>query len=118
MNESSEVVPQEGSRGKVMGILSIVLAGISIFIPVIGVYLTVVSAILAALSYGKSALLGYIAIGVNFLSLFFLSPLLWVAASAENADENSIAGLVWFLLAAQVLSLVFLIWKSKKKVNA
>ena len=118
MNESNEIVPQEGSRGKVMGILSIVLAGISIFIPVVGVYLTVVSAILAALSYGKSALLGYIAIGVNFLSLFFLSPLLWVAATAENADENSIAGLVWFLLAAQVLSLVFLIWKSKKKVNA
>ena len=115
MNENNEIVPEEGSRGKVMGILSIVLAGISIFIPVIRVYLTVVSAILAALAFGKSALFGYIAIGINFLSLFFLSPLLWVAASAENADENNIAGLVWFLLVAQVLALVFLIWKSKKK---
>ena len=115
MNENNEIVPEEGPRGKVMGILSIVLAGISIFIPVIGVYLTVVSAILAALAFGKSALFGYIAIGINFLSLFFLSPLLWVAASAENAAENDIAGLVWFLLGAQVLALVFLIWKSKKK---
>ena len=115
MSDNNEIVTEEGSRGKVMGILSIVLAGIAIFIPVIGVYLTVVSAILAAFAYGKSALFGYIAIGINFLSLFFLSPLLWVAASADNASENNIAGLVWFLLAAQVLALVFLIWKSKKK---
>ena len=115
MSENNEIVPEESSRGKVMGILAIVLAGIAIFIPVVGVYLTVFSAILAAFAYGKSVLFGYIAIGINFLSLFFLSPLLWVAASAENAGENNIAGLVWFLLGAQVLALVFLIWKSKKR---
>ena len=115
MSDTNENASQGGSLGKVMGILAIVLAGIAIVIPVIGVYLTVVSAILAAFAVGKNAILGYVAIGINFISLFFLSPLLWVAASAENADENAIAGLVWFLLGAQVLALVFLIWKSKKK---
>ena len=114
MNETIENTSGGGSLGKVMGILAIVVAGIAIFIPVIGVYLTIASAILAAFA-GKSALLGYIAIGVNFISLFLFSPLLWVAASAENADENSIAGLVWFLLGAQVLALVFLIWRNRKK---
>ena len=73
MSEDNVEINQEGSRGKVMGILAIVLAGIATFIPFLGVYLTVVAAILAAFSFGKSALLGYIAIGINFLSLFFFS---------------------------------------------
>ena len=114
MNENIENTSGGGSLGKVMGILAIVVAGIAIFIPVMGVYLTIASAILAAFA-GKSAILGYIAIGVNFISLFLFSPLLWVAASAENADENAIAGLVWFLLGVQVLALVFLIWRNRKK---
>ena len=86
MSEDNVEINQEGSRGKVMGILAIVLAGIATFIPFLGVYLTVVAAILAAFSFGKSALFGYIAIGINFLSLFFFSPMLWIAAGADAAE--------------------------------
>ena len=114
MSETDANTKVEGSRDKVMGILSIIVAGIAVFIPVVGVYLTIISGLLAALAYGKRAFLGYIAIGINFISLFFLSPLLWVAASAEGANEDTIAGLVWFLLGTQVVALVFLFWKSKK----
>ena len=117
MSEDNAEINQESSRGKVMGILAIILAGFATFIPFLGVYLTVVAAILAAFSYGKSALFGYIAIGINFFSLFFFSPMLWIAAGADaaSATDHNIAGLVWFLLGAQVLALVFLIWKGRKK---
>ena len=114
MPEANGKISSESSRDKGMGILAIIVAGIAIFIPVVGVYLTILSGILAALAYGQRAFLGYIAIGINFISLFFLSPLLWVAASAETASENSIAGLVWFLLGTQVIALLFLLWKKKK----
>ena len=81
MSENNAEITQEGSRGKVMGILAIVLAGIATFIPFLGVYLTVVAAILAAFSYGKSALFGYIAIGIIFLSFIKL---------IKNAIKSSI----------------------------
>ena len=119
MSENNAEITQEGSRGKVMGILAIVLAGIATFIPFLGVYLTVVAAILAVFSHGKSALLGYIALGINFLSLFFFSPMLWIAAGADatSTTDHGIAGLVWFLLGAQVLALGFLFWKGRKKAQ-
>ena len=88
-----EMQPEEGSRGKVMGILAIVLAGIATFIPFLGVYLTVVAAVLAAFSYGKSALFGYIAIGINFLSLFFFSPITILFCNSEEppSDVDSVS---------------------------
>ena len=43
--------------------------------------------------------------------------MLWIAAGADAASttDHNIAGLVWFLLGAQVLALLFLIWKGRKK---
>jgi len=114
MSENQDTVKIDGPRSKVMGILSIVLASIGTFVPVVGVYLTIVAGLLAALSYGKSAFLGYIGIGINFVSLCFLSPLLWVAASSSDTASDSVGGLVWFLIGTQAVCLVFAILMSRR----
>ncbi len=95
---------------KGLGIGSLVLAILAIFIPVIGIWLTIISATLAVFAVGTGFGLGIGAIIVNFINLLFLSPLVW--AYLSTAPIISI-----FLIGVQVVALIILIKRNKKQVS-
>ena len=109
---------------KALGITAMIFAIVAIFVPIIGPYLTLVCALLAAFSGGRGLTYGAVAILVNMLNVIFLSPSLWLTAGmAENesagAGSNVLLGMgVVFIgvqvVAAVVLIVVHLIWKSSQ----
>lgn len=113
---------------KALGIIAMIFAIVAIFVPVIGPYLTIVCALLAAFAAGPGLTFGAVAIGINILNVTLLSPSLWVMASAseaENAGSGSavLLGMGVIFVGAQVVSaiiltVVHLAWKKKQVAAA
>jgi hypothetical protein len=111
---------------KAMGIIAMIFAIISIFIPIIGPFLTIVCALIAAFSAGPGITYGAVAIGINILNVLFLSPSLWLmagSAEVENAGRGSevLLGMGIFFIGAQIIAAIILIvihmqWKKKQTV--
>jgi hypothetical protein len=101
---------------KALGIIAMVVAIVSIFVPIVGVYLTLLAAALAAFAAGEGFVFALVAIGVNVVSLLFLSPMLWVANEVQKggANEGGAVSLAIFLLAAQALAAFLVVRKNKK----
>jgi hypothetical protein len=99
---------------KSFGISSLVVAIISIFIPVYGVYLTLISGALAAFSYSKGFPLGLSAIIINIINIFFASPSLDML-TAMSGHGMSIRT---FYIVAQVIALSILVMINKKQTVA
>lgn len=109
---------------KALGIIAMIFAIISIFVPVVGPYLTILCALLAAFAGGPGLTFGAVAIGVNLLNVSFLSPSLWLmagAAAAESQESGSdiLLGMgVMFIgvqiVAAIVLMIVHSAWKKRQ----
>ena len=97
---------------KALGIVALVFSGLAFFIPVVGVYLTAVTAILAVFALGPGFIFGVIAIGLNIGNLAFFSPLLWVAMAADAKGDAASIGM--FLVGLQIVSLILLIFRNKK----
>ena len=117
---------------KALGITAMIFAIVAIFVPVVGPYLTLVCALLAAFAGGHGLTYGVVAILVNILNVIFLSPSLWITAGmtagmveAEVAGGGSIvfAGMGILFIGAQVVAaivliIVHLIWRSiQQKVS-
>jgi len=104
---------------KALGIIAMVVAIVSIFVPIVGVYLTLLSAILLAFAAGEGFVFGMVAVGVNLISLIFLSPMLWVAGAAQQgtSNEGGAFGLAIFLILAQLVA-GFLAFRKNKKLQA
>ncbi len=106
---------------KALGITAMILAIVSIFIPVAGPYLTIVCALLAAFSAGQGLTFGIVAILVNLINIAFLSPSLWLTAGIAEANEaGSLAGMgIVFIgtqiVAGAILTLIHLKWKKKQQ---
>ena len=114
---------------KGLGIAALVVAIISIFIPFVGTWLTLLAGLLAAFAYGPGIALAIGSIIINIVHLFFFSPLLWVShgvassnAYSEFSADTGISGegwvlLPWILIAVQIgcgLLLFFLQNKQRK----
>jgi|SaaInl7_100m_RNA_FD_contig_21_2606482_length_369_multi_5_in_0_out_0_1 hypothetical protein len=97
---------------KALGIVSLVFSALAFVIPIVGVYLTVVTGILAVFALGPGYIFGLIAIGLNIGNLTLFSPLLWVAMSADASGEAAGTGI--FLVGLQIGSLLLLIFRNKK----
>jgi len=109
---------------KGLGIAALILAILSIFIPFIGTWMTILVAILAIFATGAGFGMGIAAIIINFVHIFFLSPLLWFTklATDQNAAnginiESSGGVLPWILIGIQVAALVALIVLNKKSAS-
>ena len=106
---------------KALGIIAMIFAIVAIFVPLVGPYLTIVCALLAAFAAGPGLTFGSVAIGVNILNVAFLSPSLWIMAGAAEADAQGsgsdvVLGMgVTFIgaqiVAAVVLVIVHSVWK-------
>ncbi len=100
---------------KALGIVAMILAIIDIFIPVIGVYLTVLAALFAAFAAGEGLVFAAVAILLNLVNLVFLSPSLWVTEVGVRSTGHSGPGI--FLVAIQIVAavIVAVIHRSKKR---
>ena len=108
--------------GKVLGIIAIVVAGLSIFIPFGAWLASTVGALLIIFSWKDGAIFGYIAGGLNIINIIFLSPSVWlVMGAAEALEGGSGVSTGVILVAVQVVAMAimgFVTWKSdnsKKK---
>ena len=109
---------------KALGITAMIFAIVAIFVPIIGPYLTLVCALLAAFAGGRGLTYGAVAILVNILNVTFLSPSLWLTAGmaeTESAGTGSDVllgmGIVFIgvqVVASVVLLVVHLIWRSNQ----
>lgn len=103
---------------KSLGIAALVIAIISIFIPLLGPWLTIVAGALAAFAFGQGFALGLSAIIINLINIFVLSPTVWLAmgASALAAEQGkSIMSVGTVLFVAQAIALATLIISNKKR---
>lgn len=98
---------------KSLGIAALVIAIVSIFIPVIGPWLTIVAGALAAFAYGEGFALGLSSIIINLVNIFGMSPTVWLSIAAEQG--KSMASLGTILFVAQVIALAVLVVFNKKQ---
>jgi hypothetical protein len=115
-----------------LGITAMIIAIVAIFVPIVGPYLTLLCALMAAFAGGKGLTFGIVAILLSTINIIFLSPSLWITAatvataagaSAETSEVAIeiggviLAGVGIIFIGAQVLALivlivVHLIWRS------
>ncbi|EFU68526.1 hypothetical protein I6H44_01690 [Aggregatibacter segnis] len=92
---------------KALSIVALIFAAISIFIPVIGLYIAILCSLLALISFYSQPTLSGITIGINILSTIFLSPSL--ALQAGMAEGNTSGGgsqILGFYIGIHVICLV------------
>ena len=105
--------------GKVLGILALIVAGISCVFPGGALIATFVGAPLIVFSWKKGAIFGYIAGGLNIVNIIFLSPTVWVAMSVVEATEKGGAlslGVTYVMFQVIAMAIMgFITWRSNKK---
>ena len=111
---------------KALGIIAMIFAIVAIFVPVVGPYLTILCALLAAFAAGPGLTFGAVAIGVNILNVTLLSPSLWIMASASESKNagsgrDMLLGMGELFIGAQVVAAMILVtvhktWKKKQVV--
>jgi len=74
---------------KPLAITALVFASISIFIPVIGVFLALICSVLALISFRSQTTLSGITFGINILNTAFLSPSIVAADMTSSSGINS-----------------------------
>lgn len=109
---------------KALGIVAMILAIVSIFVPVVGPYLTLICALLAAFAAGEGLTFAIVAIVLNILNVVLLSPSLMVVAGAAEIESvglgsQLLAGMAVVFIGAQVvaaiiLTIVHMMWKKKQ----
>lgn len=93
---------------KGLGISALVLAIVAIFLALIGPWLTLLVALLAAFSYGPGLSFGISSIVLNIINIIFLSPTVWVDAAATGGKGGGI------LFSAQIIAGIALFVLHKK----
>ena len=77
---------------KALAIVALIFAGLSIFIPVAGVYLAMLCSVMALIAFRSQTTLAGVAFGVNIINTAFLSPMIVLTdmhASGELDINNS-----------------------------
>ena len=74
---------------KALGIIAIVIAGLSFFIPIYGVFTAILSTAMALLAFRSESTLAGVAIGLNLLDTAFFSPSLMIADIVNTGMEGA-----------------------------
>ncbi len=106
---------------KALAIVALVITGISFIIPVYGLYISLGTSFLAAISFRSEAVLSGITVGLNLVKTAFLSPSLAIMVGAAELVEPGDGALVYwgfvgFHLLALVLGIVLVTTKKKDTV--
>jgi hypothetical protein len=102
-----------GNMFLAFGIVSLVLAVISIFIPGAGIVIAGISGFMAWMSIGKGLPFGAAAIILNFINIFFLSPAYMLAVGVEESlrtpDQANLFKIWAAVLFVQVAAVIIFI---------
>jgi len=77
---------------KALAITALVITGISFIIPVYGVFISLLTSVLALISFRWEATLSGITVAINLVKTAFLSPSLIVSAALVAEDSTQEAG--------------------------
>ena len=117
---------------KALAIVALVFAGISIFVPLVGIFLAMFCSVLAVISFRSQSTLSGITFGINIINTAFLSPsLILTDVVSSGAFDTSMsvqsaqteAGeIYWFYVGFHVVLLaIAVIWRlvrgAPKQVN-
>jgi len=107
---------------KALSIVALVFAGLSIFVPVVGVFIALLCSVLALISFRSEPTLSGVAFGINIINTAFLSPSVVlsdvVASSAEQGTAES-GDIYWFYVGFHlVLFAVAVIWRLLRGAKA
>jgi|TARA_B110000967_G_scaffold161566_1_gene167763 predicted permease len=92
---------------KALSIIAVVLAGLSFFIPVVGVFSAMLASLLGLIAFRSESTLAGVAIGLNLLNTAFFSPSLLIAEAVNQSENIDSAGdLYWFYVGFHVVALV------------
>lgn len=100
---------------KAMGITAMIVAVMSVFVPIVGVYLTIVSALIAAFAAGPGLTFAAVAILINLINLVFMSPSLWITLASAHSSGGTGPGA--FLVAAQVIAGIVVAFIHKTRIK-
>jgi len=75
-----------------LGITAMIIAIVAIFVPIVGPYLTLLCALMAAFAGGKGLTFGIVAILLSTINIIFLSPSLWITAGSLALAAGTAAG--------------------------
>jgi hypothetical protein len=99
---------------KGLGIGALIVSIVAIFSPVIGIWLTVLAAILAAFAFGEGIAFGIASIVTNIVNLLFLSPSVWLlAVGGAGMDSGTTTTMLLVLFGTQIAAGVFLFLRHK-----
>jgi hypothetical protein len=93
--------------GFVIGIISLVFAGIFIFLPGGALFATFLGVPLVALSVDRGAIMGWIAGGLNIANIIFFSPSMWLATGLGGL------GVPIFYVVLQVIGMLIMFFWTK-----
>jgi len=92
---------------KALAIIALIFAGLSIFIPVGGLFIAMFCSALALISFRSQPTLSGIAFGINIVNTAFLSPSLVISDVSSSTTE---AGeIYWFYVGFHLVLLVIAI---------
>lgn len=75
---------------KALAIIALVFAGLSIIVPVVGVFLAMLCSVLALISFRSQPTLAGVTFGLNIVSTAFLSPSLIVAEAVSSSATSEV----------------------------
>jgi hypothetical protein len=95
---------------KAIAILALVFASVSIFVPVVGVFIAMLCSVLALISFRAQPTLSGIAFGLNIISTAFLSPMIFLADA--NSTDTAPGDIYLFYVGFHVaLLLLAVTWR-------
>lgn len=104
---------------KALSIIALIFAIISIFVPVVGLFIAMGCSVLALISFRGQPTIAGITFGVNIISTAFLSPSLVIASSAQGANGVGTYGFyVGFHVIAMLIAFIYFIIMKKRQKTA
>ncbi|WP_294612953.1 hypothetical protein [uncultured Gilliamella sp.] len=103
---------------KALSIVALVFSGVSILVPVFGVFIAMFCSVLALITFCKHPTLSGVTFGLNIISTAFLSPTLVISAASQG---DSGAGTYLFYVGFHVVLMLIafvIFFVSKKKQKA
>ncbi|KKM90662.1 hypothetical protein LCGC14_1236420 [marine sediment metagenome] len=107
---------------KALAIVALVFAGLSIFVPLGGIFLAMICSVFAAISFRSQPTLSGITFGINIINTAFLSPSLVItdvvssgaldtSTSVQAAPTDS-GEIYWFYVGFHlVLFVIAIVWR-------
>jgi hypothetical protein len=95
---------------KALAIVALSFAALSIFIPVMGVFLAILCSVLALIAFRSEPTLAGITLGINIINTAFLSPSIVIsdvvssgaldAAASTTANATQVGAIYWSYVAS------------------